>query len=62
MYNHEITKLINENLRLDSRAITLILEFYKTQDKELLEQVEQIQKQILHNREKIVTIGGDPLW
>jgi len=59
MYNPEITKIINENLRLDSVASTLIKDFKQAQDVASLERAEEIQEEIFQNRKTIEKMRGD---
>lgn len=59
MYNPEITKIINENFRLDSLVGTLIKDFEQTGDVESLERAEEIQEEIFQNRKNIERMRGE---
>jgi len=59
MYNKEITKLINENFRLDSTVAALLKDFNETSDTESLNRAEEIQEQIFQNHTRIDRMRGE---
>ncbi len=58
MYNPEITRIINENLKLSLAADILIKTFNSTSDIKYLQSVEDIQRQIAENQRKIEKLRG----
>jgi len=59
MYNPEITKLINRNLRLGLAVAALIKEFDKAQNIAMLEKAEQIQAEITETQKAIDMWRGE---
>jgi len=59
MYNPEITNLINKNFELGFKAHSLIKEFERTGDPELVARVEQISEQQKEIHNTIVKMRGE---
>lgn len=56
MYNHNSTKMVAENLRLNAEVGELVRKFYATQDDRHLDTALEIQKAIAENHKAIETM------